>query len=376
MTVSPFQAMWASKRRRASLTWRRELGLHRAEHVLHFIDDPFTRPEAETYELFEDGGLVVSEDGLQPLPLLKHGNHSMLLPGFIDTHVHAAQQSIVSSFGEALPVWYKDTCSRATRRSAVWTDNLQYCKEAMEHFVTNELSFATGFTGADRTADKGGWVPEITPRFAPSSTLAMLRACQELLDSPACNGTCYFQTHLAENMDETAWVVAAGFPELKPKSHLDVYDQFGWVRERTMLGHAIHVSDEDVARMAQAGAVGSHCPRSNQFLVSGLFNLGQYLRGGAMAALDTDVGGGDSLSMLAVLNEAYKTASMMKYWMKYQAGRRHAAPDGCQSGLWRTLQPRTGGYSSRKNVSVFCSSVSPSIIPTSMGAGVGAETLV
>jgi guanine deaminase len=94
------------------------------------------------------------------------------------------------------------------------------------------------------------------------------------------------------------------------KSYLDVYDRFGLVREGALYGHCIHFDNGDWERMAESGAVAVHCPTSNLFLGSGLFDYDRAHAARAPVALATDVGGGTSFSMLRTMHEAYKVAQM------------------------------------------------------------------
>jgi guanine deaminase len=147
----------------------------------------------------------------------------------------------------------------------------------------------------------------VTPRFAPTSSEEQLRLASRLLDE--YEGV-RLQTHLAENHDEIRWV-----SELFAwsTSYLDVYDQLGLLRPGALLGHCIHLTEAQWLRLAQAGAVAVHCPTSNLFLGSGLFDQTLARRVNARTALATDVGGGTSVSMLQTMNETYKVAQMGRH---------------------------------------------------------------
>jgi guanine deaminase len=144
----------------------------------------------------------------------------------------------------------------------------------------------------------------ITPRFAPTSTEAQLAATGEL--ARAYPDT-FIQTHVSENKDECKWVGEL-FPQRR--SYLDVYDHYGLMRERAMYGHCIWLDDADLARMAESGSAIAHCPTSNLFLGSGLFDMARADKAGALVSLGTDVGAGTSFSMLQTMNEAYKVARL------------------------------------------------------------------
>ncbi|HZV63916.1 MAG TPA: guanine deaminase, partial [Telluria sp.] len=144
----------------------------------------------------------------------------------------------------------------------------------------------------------------ITPRFAPTSSEAQLRLAGELA---AAYPDTYIQTHVSENREECNWVKAL-FPAAR--SYLDVYDRYGLLRPRAMLGHCIWLDDADFARMAETQAAAAVCPTSNLFLGSGLFDFERADAAGVPLSLATDVGGGTSFSMLQTMNEAYKVARL------------------------------------------------------------------
>ena len=146
----------------------------------------------------------------------------------------------------------------------------------------------------------------VTPRFAATSTEAQLEAAGALLKT--ADGL-YMQTHVAENLAECAWVESL-FPERG--SYLDVYAHAGLIGRRAVLGHGIHLGEDDLCACHAAGAALAHCPTSNLFLGSGLFRLFDATdpRRPVRVGLGTDVGAGTSLGLLPTLNEAYKVAQM------------------------------------------------------------------
>jgi guanine deaminase len=155
-----------------------------------------------------------------------------------------------------------------------------------------------------RWHNRGRQMYALTPRFAPTSTEAQLEACGVLAREHA---DIFIQSHVAENTDEVKWV-ADLFPG--HRSYLDIYDHYGLLRRRAVYGHCIHLDAEDRKRMAQTGTVASHCPTSNLFLGSGLFDFDKADEAGMPIALATDVGGGTSFSMLQTMNEAHKVARL------------------------------------------------------------------
>jgi guanine deaminase len=180
----------------------------------------------------------------------------------------------------------------------------------------------------------------VTPRFAPTSTEAQLAMAGALM---AATPGLYMQTHVAENTDEVRWV-AQLFPAAR--SYLDVYDRFGLLGERAMLAHGIWLDDADRALLASRGAAIAHCPSSNLFLGSGLFDWAATRAAGAAVTLGTDVGGGTSLSMPRTLADAYQVQAM--------AGRRITA--------WALLHAATRGAAEALHLGDEIGSLEPGLV--------------
>ena len=333
--------------------------------ILHFLGDPDDLGDA-AHEYFDDGLLVLREGRIDSvgeasalLPGLPAGaqltdySGRLIMPGFIDTHVHYPQTDIIASYGEQLLQWLERYTFPTERRFA----DAAYAREVSEFFLTEllrngtttALVFATvhkqsvdaffeaantrgmrmiaGKVMMDRncpeflcdTADSAyedsraliaKWhnrdrlLYAVTPRFAPTSTERQLELAGKLLDE---HPGVYLQTHVAENTSEVAWVA-----ELFPwsRSYLDVYDRFGLLRERSVYAHCIHLDDADRRRLAGSGAAMSFCATSNLFLGSGLFDLRAARDHGIRVGIGTDVGGGTSFSMLRTLDESYKVTQL------------------------------------------------------------------
>jgi len=117
----------------------------------------------------------------------------------------------------------------------------------------------------------------------------------------------HIQTHLSENKSEIE-LTGSLYPEAR--DYLDIYDHYGLLGEKTLMGHAIHLSKREQERMAESRTVAVHCPTSNLFLGSGLFDLFGLEEMGVRTAVASDIGGGTSWSMLRTLDEAYKIQQM------------------------------------------------------------------
>ena len=332
--------------------------------VLHFTGDPAFEPQAQVWH--EDGLLLVCDGKVlqvgdyhslkatldEAVPVQDYRG-KLLIPGFIDTHTHYPQTDMIASPAPGLLPWletytfpteerFSDPVhSRAVARFFIdellrcgTTTAMVYCTvhpEAVDAFfeesAARNLRMVAGKIMMDRncpdylqdTALGGARESEqlikkwhkrerqlyaITPRFAPTSSAAQLQLAGEL--ASAYPDT-YVQTHVAENTDELAWVKAL-FP--KARSYLDVYDQVGLLRTRSMYAHCIWLDEHDRARMAETGAATAICPTSNLFLGSGLFDFAQADRHRLALSLGTDVGAGTSFSMLQTMNETYKVARL------------------------------------------------------------------
>jgi guanine deaminase len=153
-------------------------------------------------------------------------------------------------------------------------------------------------------ADDGRLGYAVTPRFAISCTAEMLRESAAL----AARTGAWWQTHVSEDPGEIA-EVARLFPEAR--DYVDVYDRAGGLGPRTILAHAIHLSERELARLVETDTRVAHCPSSNLFLASGIMPLARYREAGLGVALGTDVAGGPDASMFSVMQVgAYAQAAL------------------------------------------------------------------
>lgn len=277
----------------------------------------------------------------------------LLVPGFIDTHVHAYQLDIIASYGEQLLEWLGRYTFPAEARMAdpllaLETANF-FLHELLRNGTTSALVFSTthphaadilfsaaaklnlclitGKTLMDRNApaalldDPASALREsevliekwhrqgrlhyaVTPRFAITSTPAQLAVAGALLKRQP---DLYLQTHLSENRAEVAYVKQL-FPEAS--DYLDVYDHHGLCTDRSVFAHCVHLEDAEIRRLHARDCVVSCCPSSNLFLGSGLFDWQKMRGAGVRLSLGTDVGGGTSCSMLETLRDMYKVAQL------------------------------------------------------------------
>ncbi len=282
--------------------------------------------------------------------LTDHGNH-LLLPGFVDAHTHYPQTAIIASWGKRLIDWLNtytfpeetrfDDAAYAAEIAARYFDltlangTTTVASYATIHPASVDAYFAeaqrrglralTGKTCMDRNAPEGlrdtaqsayddsarllaHWHGQgrlsyvITPRFSPTSSPEQLEALGALW---AEHPSCLMQTHISEQVDEIAWVKSL-YPDAR--DYLDTYEAHGLLGANGVYGHAIHLEPREVDRLAEVGAAVVHCPTSNTFIGSGLFDMG--LADRMRVGLATDTGGGSSFSMLRTMAAAYEVAQL------------------------------------------------------------------
>ncbi|HRL21320.1 MAG TPA: guanine deaminase [Alcaligenes sp.] len=336
--------------------------------LLYFVADPATLEDpSQAVRYHSDGLLLVNAQGridacadyaelARKLPAsvpVTHLPGKLIMPGLIDTHLHFPQTDIIASPAPGLLPWLETYTFPAEGRfgdsdharevAGVFLDELlrngtttalvygsvhpQSVDAFFQESHSRNVRMIAGKVMMDRhcpdylqdTAESGARESEdlirrwhgkgrqlyaLTPRFAPTSTPAQLAACGELARAYP---DVFVQTHVAENKDEIQWV-----SELFPhnRSYLDVYDSVGLLRPRAIFGHSIWLDETDRARMRDTGSVAAHCPTSNLFLASGLFDFQAMRQSSVHHTLATDVGGGTSFSMLRTMNEAHKVARL------------------------------------------------------------------
>jgi guanine deaminase len=355
----------------------------------------------------EDGLLVVGPDASGRQVVRAAGSHAalannfpgaavehlpgrILAPGFIDLHIHFPQTDVIGSPAEGLLPWLEDYTfpheARFADEAHAGERAVFFVDELLRHGVTSALAFGTSHPASvdallgeaqrrglrmiagkvlqDRHSPDGvrdeteqslvdtealirrwhgrdrlGYA--ITPRFAPSCSEAQLRGAGELA---ATYPDVWIQSHVAENLDEVAWVHRL-FPSAR--SYLAVYEQFGLMRGRAVYAHCIHLDDTDRALMHASGAAAAVCPTSNLFLGSGFFDYAAARQAGFRYGLASDVGGGTSFSPFHTMLAAYYVGregrtkqgvslSPQDLWWQHTAG---AAAALGLAGVVGNLQP-------------------------------------
>lgn len=336
--------------------------LYRAS-ILHFSHKS-AQPKND-YVYIKDGimvtrnGIIVTtgeaKDILNQYPDAITHDYSgqLIVPGFIDSHLHFPQTEMIASFGEQLLDWLENYTFPVERKFAdpEYAAKIAeiFLRQLYKHGTTTGMVYSSvhkqatdalfsaaqqrnmlliaGKVCMDRNCPP--WLQDtassaqkdsadlierwhgqdrllyaITPRFAPTSSIEQLHALGELAQQYP---DVYIQSHLSENLNEIAWVKSL-YPNYD--GYLDVYDQFNMLRPKAVYGHCIHMLEPEWQRFAQSGATIAFCPTSNLFLGSGLFDLKTAEQYQIPVALATDVGGGTSFSMLKTLGEAYKIGQL------------------------------------------------------------------
>ncbi|MBS0519079.1 MAG: guanine deaminase [Proteobacteria bacterium] len=344
-----------------------------------FVDDPWKHVgrEADSARFLVDGLLVIEDGriidfGIYEETARRHPSLAitpirdrLILPGFIDGHIHFPQTRVLGAFGEQLLPWLQ----RWVFPEELKYEDRDYARDAARRFFDNLLAAGTttcqafttsapvateelfdeagrrnmrliaGLTGIDRLAPaeymrsassfyadskrlieryhrRGRNLYAITPRYALGATPELLDACRRLKQE---HPDCWVNTHISEDTSEVSAVVEA-HPGCA--DYLAIYEKYGLTGPKFTGGHGIWLSDDEFGRLARSGSAICFCPCSNLFLGSGLFRLGRATdpRSRVRLSWGTDVGAGNRFSLLGVLDEAYKVGMC-------NAGRLHDRPE-------------------------------------------------
>jgi guanine deaminase len=352
--------------------------------VAHTPHNPFEHEDALRW--FDDGALgydaageiiacgdfdVVRRD--HPGAAVDDARDALLLPGFVDTHVHWPQLGVVGTMGLELLEWLRTRtlpeearladpayagalardfmrglAANGTTTALVFGSHFPEAQQALfEEADRSGLRIASGLVVSDRELPpelrrspdeayaaghelarrwhgSGRLRYAVSPRFALSCSEAMLESCRSLAGEVEGG---LITTHMNEHEAEVGGV-AERFSW--STDYLHTYEEHGLVGPSSVLAHNVHANDGELRRLAATRAWIAHCPSSNAFLGSGIFPMRRHLDHGVPFALGSDVGAGTSLSLLNEGLLAYK-AQML-------------APDGCRLGpahlLW--LATRAG----------------------------------
>ncbi|RBI83835.1 guanine deaminase [Rhodosalinus halophilus] len=333
--------------------------------LLSFRRKPAGPEDTGAFDYTEDGALLLQDGRIAArgdfaevqakapeAPVTDHRPH-LILPGFIDPHIHFPQLQVVASWGAELLDWLENYTFPA---EAAYADPAHaramadpFLDRLLEHGTTTAAVYCSShacsaealFSAAERrrmrliagkvmmdrncpegvrdTAQAsyddsealiGRWHGRgrlgyaISPRFSVTSTAAQLAAAGALASE---HPDCHRQTHISENHAEIA-AVKRLFPDAR--DYLDTYERAGLLGPEMLLGHCLHLETREIARIAETGSRAVFCPTSNLFLGSGLFDRAGLERAGVVTAVATDIGGGTSWSMLDTLAEGYKALAL------------------------------------------------------------------
>lgn len=336
--------------------------------IFSFTDSPLSSPHPYIY--YVHGALVVNNGKIveagtyeeikpnHPEAMETDYTGQLIMPGLIDSHVHFAQTEIIGMYGKQLLDWLNDYTfpAEAEFASTVHAEKVAdlFIKELLANGTTSCVAYptvhaasvealfkvasgynmriATGKVLMDQHAPecltdttgqgekesrelierwhgKGRNRYAITPRFAITCSTGQLQMAAKLhADFPDT----YIQTHLSENRNEIEFTLSI-HPD--GKDYLAVYERAGLLTDRTLFGHCIHLSDSELSRIANAGAIITHCPTSNLFLGSGLFDMRRANEAGAKTVIGSDVAGGTSFSLFKTMGESYKVMQCQGYPM-------------------------------------------------------------
>jgi guanine deaminase len=330
-----------------------------------FTDDPWKHigKEPDSARFVQDG-MLVTKNGLvedfgpfaevsrrHPGVQITHIQKRLILPGFIDGHVHFPQVRVLGAYGNQLLDWLqnwifpeeikyndRDYSKAAAKRFfdamlaggtttalSFTTSNPTSAEELFEEAARRNMRMIAGLTGIDRFAPpevcitpdyfyketqklieryhrKGRNLYAITPRFAVGCTQEMMEACHKL---KLANPDCWVNTHISENPSELR-TAKTFFSDCDDYTH--VHAKHGLLGPKFVAGHGVWLSNDEFRRFSAAGAAVAFCPLSNLFLGSGLFRIGRATdpEHPVRIAMGCDVGGGNAFSMIRVLEEAYK----------------------------------------------------------------------
>ena len=349
------------------------------------LDSAAVRFQPDSWLLIENGRIVGTQSAA-PDASWQQQDHSgrLILPGFIDTHVHCPQLDVIASYGTELLDWLERYTFPAECRYAdpalAASGAARFLDALLAHGTTSAVVFPTvhktsvealfeaaqargmrlitgkvlmdrhappalldDVAGAERDCidlisrwhGQGRLAYAVTPRFAPTSSPAQLAMAGALCRA---DDSLYMQTHVAENRAEVRWV-AELFPEAR--SYLDVYARVGLLHPRALLAHCIWLDEEDKRVLAASGAQVAFCPSSNLFLGSGLFDWPAARAAGLAVSVASDVGGGTSLSLQRNLLDGYKVQALLGHRLSAWAGL-HAATRGAADALG--LAPEIGHF--------------------------------
>ncbi len=268
----------------------------------------------------------------------------LILPGFVDTHIHLPQVNMRGMWSNDLLSWLEryifpeesrfldgeyaeknsikffellkrngtttalvygppsmhstEIALRVARESGlrVFMGQTLMDMNVPEELVTEVYEAVKNVKEQSERWSRGPVQYALTLRFAISCSFELMKKTAEI----ARNRDLIIQTHISEQKREIEEV-----KKIHGMGYAEVYDRAGVLYPRTVLAHAIHLSEEERTLIAERGAKIAHCPSSNFFLHSGIMNMKDMDEHHIPVALGSDIAAGPFMSMLPVLRNAY-----------------------------------------------------------------------
>lgn len=320
----------------------------------------YTKGPEEMVDL-SDGVLVYDEEGrivsCEPFDHfeagegdveVEHFKHRLIVPGFVDCHIHLPQLDQRGRFGSTLMEWLDKhilPAERAFSDSKVVDDvGRRFFKKLILNGTTTAAIYSTIHKDATHTAfelaklaglraiigkvmmdqhgpadfteetgrsiessarlcekwhmrENGRLRYAFTPRFAPTCSLELMHEVARLAASTGA----YVHSHIAETKAECQLVKQRhpGYSD-----YFELFEATGLAGPYTILAHAIYLSDGEYNRMARTKTAIAHCPTSNFFLKSGTMPMRNVEDAGVVVGLGTDIGAGTSVSMFTEMRHS------------------------------------------------------------------------
>ncbi|MDR1825777.1 MAG: amidohydrolase family protein [Bifidobacteriaceae bacterium] len=228
--------------------------------------------------------------------LLRLGTTTAVYYGTVDTEATLTLAALAAKAGQrafvgkvvaddpgANPRWYRDSSTRAALAET-------------ERFL--------GGIGQLAAKAPQGLYGVVTPRFIPSCTLEGLKGLGQIAQQTGA----FVQTHVSEGDWEHHFSL-----ERYGVSGTVVLEQAGLLGERTILGHVVHASDDDLRRLYAHDAVISHCPHSNAYFASAVAPVRRMLDEFKLrVGLGSDISGGFSPSLWQTIRQAVISSRMLQ----------------------------------------------------------------
>ncbi|XP_060078633.1 guanine deaminase-like [Ylistrum balloti] len=302
----------------------------------------------------EDLLTLLQEHNILPESVIYLKERQFLIPGFVDTHIHASQYpncgkgldegllswlhkytfpveakfadlefatetyskviSRVIKNGTTTACYYAtidtdatlrlcDIVDKAGQRAVVGKVNMDqnspdFYKEETTQSFQNTIRYVNEVINREYQLVK----PCITPRFAISCCMDLMKQLGQLARSHHL----HVQTHICETRDECTMVQKL-YPE--SKSYTDVYEQAGLLTKKTVLAHGIYLSKEERETIKKRRSGISHCPNSNLSIRSGLLDVKGCFEDDIAVGLGTDISGGYSPSIMDAMRTAISTSN-------------------------------------------------------------------